>query len=260
MLTVETMQGAIFDLDDTLLDNGPVHDPSQWLHSRSRYAAVQQIATEQSITKLQSVTPDENVAAWKTAKTHTIYGAVWSLFKMRGLVASDVIDENDPYYQLMRDIAERKIALHEPIIREFGIEVPGASSFVRDIARTTSGHVAIATAAVRADVDIFLDKYQLDDLFDDSRIISLEMINKPKPDPQCFDMAFKSLGLPDEMRYSVVGFEDNARGIASAKAAGLFVCAITTRSSKHELESLDNPPDLIADSYAEFSDLLKMPA
>jgi hypothetical protein len=39
----------------------------------------------------------------------------------------------------------------------------------------------------------------------------------------------------------------------AAKAAGLYVCAITTRFDRASLNSLEVAPDLIADSFQEFA-------
>jgi beta-phosphoglucomutase-like phosphatase (HAD superfamily) len=62
------------------------------------------------------------------------------------------------------------------------------------------------------------------------------------------------------MRRYVVAFEDDPRGIMSAKAAGLYTCAITTCYSRQLLAELEVPPDLIADSFAQFATLLGMPS
>jgi beta-phosphoglucomutase-like phosphatase (HAD superfamily) len=48
----------------------------------------------------------------------------------------------------------------------------------------------------------------------------------------------------------VLAVEDDPRGIMSAKAAGLFTAAITTRHSHASLETLAVAPDVTVDSYA----------
>lgn len=47
------------------------------------------------------------------------------------------------------------------------------------------------------------------------------------------------------------------RGVMSAKNAGLFVCAITTRFKKDDPRLIAAKPDLIIDSYEEALELLK---
>jgi beta-phosphoglucomutase-like phosphatase (HAD superfamily) len=81
-------------------------------------------------------------------------------------------------------------------------------------------------------------------------------VTHAKPNPEVYDKAVAALGLPDEARPFTLAFEDDPRGIMSAKAAGLYTCAITTRFTKAELASLEVAPDLIAESYAEFEQLL----
>ncbi len=260
MLQFSEIKGVIFDLDDTLLDNGPADKPELWLHSRSRLAAVHEIASEHDIQVLREVTEAENGRAFVTSPVHSLQGAIWNIFFMKALVSSNELDANSPYYDLVLEIADRKNQLHESIIKEHGKEVVGASRFIRRLASNGITKFALATNAIERDVDVFLDKYDLRQYFPEDRIISFEKTSKPKPDPESFDLAFRSLGLPDSARPQVVGFEDNPRGIQSVKAAGLYACAITTRLSAEDMAGLPVQPDLIANSYDEFAMLLKVPA
>lgn len=260
MLQFSEMHGAIFDLDDTLLDNGPIDKPELWLHSRSRSAAVQQIASEQGIEALSTLTEAENGRAFLTASVHSLEGAIWNILFMKGLVGNNIIDTSNPLFSLVTQIAKRKDELHESIIREHGVEVPGASDFIKRLA--TNGlaeHLALATNAIRRDVHIFLDKYDLHSYFPPERIISYEQVTRPKPDPQCFDLAFRTLGLPDSARPFVAGFEDNPRGIRSIHAAHLFSCVITTRLAANDPILAELNPGLVADTYDEFAAMLNVP-
>lgn len=257
MIRLADVQGAIFDLDDTLLDNGPMDKPSQWLHSRSRLAAIQEAGETHNLEGLRHITPSENSTAFTTAKIHSIEGAVWNVLHKKGLVASNEIDTHNPLYSLVEEIAARKNELHESILIKYGVEIPGASDFVRGLAAAgMKKHLAIATSALRRDCMIFLEKYDLNYLFPEDHIISAEKVTKPKPDPQCFELAFLSLGLAEKARKNVLAFEDNPRGIVSAKAAGLYVCAITTRLMRDDPAMIEARPDIIADSFEEFKTLL----
>lgn len=179
---------------------------------------------------------------------------------MKGLVSSNELDPKSPYYALVHEIANRKNQLHESIITQYGKEVPGASHFIQRLVANGITKLALATTAIERDIDVYLDKYDLRRYFPEERIISFEKTSKPKPDPESFDLAFQSLGLPDSARPYVAGFEDNPRGIQSIKAAGLYACAITTRLSAEDMAALPVAPDLIAHSYDEFGRLLKLPA
>lgn len=261
MLTFEQVQGAIFDLDDTLLDNGPVDRPGEWLHARSRLAAIHEVAETHDIPVLHTVTPEESSTAFVTASEHSLPGAIWNVFFMKGIVSSSLVDRTHPLYGLVDEIVVRKNELHETILRQYGVEVPGASDFVKSLAvNGLANHLALATNAIRRDIDIFLSMYGLSQYFPDERVISAEKVTRPKPDPEAFNLAFRALELPNSARRNVWAFEDNPRGMLSAKGAGLYVCAITTRLGRDDPGLLAAKPDLVADSFAEFRELLQVPA
>lgn len=92
---------------------------------------------------------------------------------------------------------------------------------------------------MRQDVDMFLGMTGLDDLFPDERIKTKESITHPKPNPEVFYLAFASFGLGEEDMRSVCALEDDPRGIMAAKAAGLYVCAKTTRFDRKSLSELE---------------------
>lgn len=257
MINISEVKGAVFDLDDTLLDNGPTDKPALWLHSRSRLAAIHEVGHDLGITQLEVVTPEENGIAFTTAATHSLGGAIWNVFYMKGLSSSNDIDAASPLHQVAEKIASRKNELHESILNEFGVEIPGASDFIRALAsQGLANYLALGTSAIKRDIDIFIDKYRLKNYFPDERIISAEKVYNPKPHPECFDKAFLSLGLPESDRRNVLAFEDNPRGIESAKAAGLYVCALTTRLSAGDPAMLAAKPDVIAGSFDEYGKLL----
>lgn len=260
MIQFAEVKGAIFDLDDTLLDNGPLDQPTKWLHARSRLAAIHEIADNRHIPELTRVTPEENITGFQTASVHSALGGIWNIMYMKGLVPDPQIDPSHQLYPLAQEITVRKHELHEAILREFGVEMPGASRFLRALADNgLTQHMALATSAIPRDITIILDKYNWHEYFPEHRIISAEKVTRHKPDPECFDLAFRSLKLPDSSRRDVLAFEDNPRGIASAKAAGLFVCAITSRLKADDPALLAAAPDLVADSYEEFATRLGLP-
>lgn len=245
------VKGAIFDVDDTLLDNNP-GVPGQGLHERSRLAAAHTIGERHGIAALKALTPEQNLQAFLTAPVHTLEAAVWNTLVMTGVADSEVINPDDP---LLQEIVTLKNELHKDILREFGREVPGAVAFVKALGQASlHDKLAIASTAVRPDVDMFLSMTGLTALFPDERIKTKESINHPKPNPEVFNAAFTSLGLHDADKQNVCAFEDDPRGIMAAKAAGLYVCAITTRFDRKSLSELEVAPDLIADSYREFAD------
>ena len=247
-----TVKGAIFDIDDTLLDNKP-DISGGGLHERSRLQAVQEVGKKHGIKELEHISIKDNWDAFQTAPVHTIESAVWNMFVRAGLADSVVPNLDDP---LLKEIVKRKDELHEVIMIEEADEVAGASAFVKKLAASgLQDTLAIASSAARRDVDIFLRKKGIDDCFPPERITTKEDITHSKPNPEIFNRAFDTLGLPEADRSQVCAFEDDARGIMSARAAGLYVCAIATRFPKEELMALEVPPHVVADSFAEFEEL-----
>jgi beta-phosphoglucomutase-like phosphatase (HAD superfamily) len=244
------VKGAIFDVDDTLLDNKP-GILGQGLHERSRLAAAHTVGKQYGIPELEELTAVQNLDAFLNAPVHTLEAAVWNILVMTGLADSEVIN---PDNQVFKEIVTLKNELHKDILLEFGDEVPGATGFVRALGQSgLKDKMAIASTAVRQDVDIFLGMTGLDEFFPATRIMTKESITHPKPNPEVFNLAFATLGLDDTDKQNVCAFEDDPRGIMAAKAAGLYVCAITTRFDRKSLSELEIAPDLIADSYWEFA-------
>lgn len=249
---IDQVAGAIFDVDDTLLDNFP-SGPTDGLHERSRRAAIHEVGRRHNIVALQQLTPEANLQAFLDAPVHTVEAAVWNVL----LGAGEVAGEQQPEHPLLREIVTLKDTLHEKVLWEHGKEVPDASAFVRALALRGVA-TAIASTAVRRDIDIFLQKFSLQSPFPDTRIVSKENVTHYKPHPEVFETAFRTLGLDESERAHVLAFEDDPRGIMAAKAAGLYTCAITTRYPREQLARLEAAPDVIADSYQEFADIFDL--
>lgn len=249
MISISQIQGVVFDVDETLLDTG-VADHKNALHERARLRAVHEAGKRHSIPELLAVDPEMNLRGFLDAPVHSLEGAVWHILFMAGVVAHDELEPANP---LLREIVDRKDELFEHLLRTEGKPVVGAVEFVSWLAEQGfSDRMAIASTAIRRDIDIFLELAGLTRYFPGERIVSKEDVTHAKPNPEAFDRAFHTLGLPETARGNVLAFEDNPRGIMSAKGAGLFTCAITTVSSRAELAALTIAPDLIVDSFAEF--------
>jgi beta-phosphoglucomutase-like phosphatase (HAD superfamily) len=249
--------GAIFDVDDTLLDNRP-RDDALSLHEQSRFLAAHEVGKRLGIKELEQFTGEQCIQAFVDSKVHSTRGVVWQMLIIAGIVSQNqAIDFDHP---ILEEVVRAKERLHEALLRTKGQEVPGAAEFVGQLARAgLKGRLAIASTATLRDIDIFLKMAHLDKFFPKNHIISHDLLTHPKPHPEAFNLAFATLGLPESARVKVLAFEDDPRGVMSAKAAGLYVCAITTVHKREDLAKLVVPPDLIADSYAEFARLLALP-
>ena len=248
-------KGAIFDVDDTLLDNKP-GNPGLGLHERARLTAAHEVGDRHGIQRLKNLTIEQNLEALMTAPVHTLEAAVWGILLLTGLAGGPVLDHDNT---LLQEIVARKNELYSAILDAEGHEVPGAAKFVKTLA--TSGiadKLAIASMAIRPDVDTFLSKMDLHQLFPADRIVTKEQVAHPKPNPEAFNMAFTTLSLPESDRSVVCAFEDDPRGIMAARAAGLYTCAIGTRYSVKQLMNLEVPPDIAFATYPEFEDWFEL--
>lgn len=242
------IKAIIFDVDDTLLDNLPNSDMGG-LHERSRLSAVHTVGKERNIDKLINVKPEENIQAFLTANVHTLDAAVWNLLQMKGVVPLGPIDNKN---ELLIQIVRLKNELHEKILLEFGVEVPGATKFLEFLETIgLKDNLAIGSSAIKRDIKIFIDKMKWEKYFPDDRIISIEDVMHPKPNPEVFLTAFKAIGISDDNIGNTLVFEDDPRGVLAGKAAGMQVCVITTRYPREYFSKLDIAPDFIIDSYNE---------
>lgn len=244
--------GAIFDVDDTLLDNYPSNH-TMGLHEQARFYAIKEIGRKYDIEELINTTEAQNKTVIKRAVEHTVEGGIWQLFYEIGLVDTRKIDRTN---HLLQEVAARKHELYEPVLREFGAPIPQAAEFVQAVSFMTNGNIAIASGAQRASVMTFFDVTGLSGYFSDEHIFCQGDYPLPKPDPSSFDLAFSSLNLEEKDRRFVLAFEDDPKGVASAKQAGLFVCAITSRFTADELATAECRPDMIRSSYIEFAEAI----
>lgn len=252
-MNISDVRGVIFDVDDTLLNNFPPEFPLG-LHEHSRLRVAHEVGKRRGIVALQNFTAEDCFRAFVDAPEHSVHGALWQTLIMTGLASGDI--QHD--HPLVLEMLELKEKIHEEVLREHGWEVPGASAFIETLAinHELADRLAVASTANPRDIILFFDKYNLHRFFAPHRIISREQFTHAKPHPESFEIAFETLDLPDKT--GVIAFEDDPRGVQSAKAAGLRVFAITTRIRREQFEAMDTPPDHIAGSYAEFRRLLGM--
>ncbi|HEU5122315.1 MAG TPA: HAD family hydrolase [Candidatus Saccharimonadales bacterium] len=254
----EKVKGAIFDVDDTLLDN-QVGVNIGTIHEVTRLKAILHAAHKYELKELMTLTEQENYDAFMKSHYHSLAGAVWQVLFEKGVVNSN---ELDPEHELLKEIIALKNELHAGTLRQYGRTVLHAVETVALLAETydIDNKMAIASSAVRRDINIFLDEItSLRHYFPDERVISFEDIphGLGKPHPEPFHRAFATLGLPDDQRSSVVAFDDDPRGIMSAKEAGLFVCALTTRFNADDPLLLKAEPDLIIEQYADIRHVIR---
>jgi len=111
---------------------------------------------------------------------------------------------------------------------------PGVARLIAE-ARSTGLRVAACTSSLRANFEgLIVAALGFEALDAFSVVVTSEDVTALKPDPAPYLLALERLGLgPD----AAIVIEDNARGVASARAAGLGVIAspgLYSRDDAHE--------------------------
>jgi len=157
-------------------------------------------------------------------------------------------DETD---ELHVQITARKNELYEEALHTVIRPIHRAVELIKATHSLCDGKLAIASTARRVDIDTFLAVNGLNQYFLPERIFARESLTHPKPDRESFTRGFTSLNIPEHRSHQVIAFEDAPNGVASAKASGLYVIALTTHYSRQELSSGKYPADMVIASYDE---------
>lgn len=251
MKVPEQIKGAVFDVDDTLLNNQPAWICKGTIQDMTRLQAIHQVAERHDLPGLRSLTEEENLEMFDRAKVHSLAGAVRQILSEKQIIAEDT-PLNHP---LITEIVAAKDELHLDVLRKFGRAVSGVDQLLHTLGNEQNSPLAIASSGIRRDINYFLDTItSFRQFFPNERVISLESVRPgyTKPHSEPFDRAFGTLGLPDEQRKNTLAFEDDPRGIISARKAGLFTCFITTRFSADDPMVKAAQPDLTFRTYEEF--------
>ena len=206
------INGAIFDLDGTILDSMPV-----WTNIAGRYLAAHGIEPQENLDdKFNSLSPAE-AAAW----LREAYGLEEDVgVVIRGL--NEIV--RAPYYETVQP-------------------KPGAPAFLREL-RAQGARMCIATATDRHLVEAALRRLDLLDCFDG--IFTCSEAGAGKTQPVIFQKALAFLRT--QPRRTVV-FEDAVHAIRTAKSIGLPVAAVydeKERAHQGEIRALADwyAPDL----------------
>jgi HAD superfamily hydrolase (TIGR01509 family) len=125
-----------------------------------------------------------------------------------------------------RDIRDEYVSLVREAFTEGATEMRGAGDMVRQ-ALAAGLPIAVASNSPREIVDLALAGAGLDGLFDTS--ITADEIENPKPAPDLYLEACRRLGVDPT---DTLAFEDSAKGLQSAVAAGLRTVGIPSLASQ----------------------------
>jgi HAD superfamily hydrolase (TIGR01509 family) len=104
--------------------------------------------------------------------------------------------------------------------------MPGARALLELLAGRVP--LGVATNSRRAMLDAALTSSGLGSFFDAS--VAADEVDRPKPDPQLFLVAFDRLGAQP---HSSVALEDSATGVAAARASGAFLITVPSQPGKN---------------------------
>lgn len=121
----------------------------------------------------------------------------------------------------------------------------GALEFVKGL-REAGVPLAVVTSSDRKKMEALYRQHpEFPTLFD--RIITGDMVTKAKPDPDCFLMGARSIGM--DIKDCVV-LEDSRNGLLAGRASGARVIGITTTLSADEVSPLS---DITVSAVSELS-------
>ena len=213
------MDGAIFDLDGTLMDSMFIWDTigGDYLQSRG-------------------ITPRENLN--ETFKNMSLYQAALYYQDEYGLTdtAEAIIDDVN---RMIEDIYRNQVVAKK-----------GTAAFLEQLKRK---HIkmCVATATDRYLAEITLEKNQLRSYFDE--IFTCGEIGHGKDEPDIFHAAHNFLNTPRESTWI---FEDALYAVRTAKTTGMPVAGVYDKSEK-DTQTVASLADLYICSFEEMEVYLK---
>jgi beta-phosphoglucomutase family hydrolase len=206
------VEGIIFDLDGTLLDNNSFHRKTweKYLQNIGK-----KISEEEFNEHLNGRTNKDAI--------EYIYGRKMS-------------EEEAMKYTLEKETLYREI--YQPFIKP----VSGLIDFL-EILRNKNIPMAIATSGIQPNIDFMFENIPIKKYF--KIVVNSSQIKKGKPDPEIYLKVALLLGISPT---KCLVFEDAVVGIKAAKAAGMKVIALATTQPKEELMGAD----MIVDDYNKF--------
>ena len=123
-------------------------------------------------------------------------------------------------------------------------EIPGALKFVDEL-KANGLKVGLVTSSMQTKLDAVNKVQHFDKIFD--AIVSGDRVVLGKPNPECFLLAAKDLGVKPE---NCIVFEDSFAGIEAGKAAGMFVIGLSTT---HPADQVKEKTSVIISNFNDFN-------
>ena len=192
------LRGVVFDFDGVIADSEPLH-----------FQGFREVLAEEGV-ELPRADYYERYLGFDDA------GAFAAMAGDRGISWSGAH---------VASLVERKAVRLEALEAQQSVLFPGAADAIRRLA--SSGPLAIASGALRAEIDRVLRKEGLDRYF--TLIVGAEDAPESKPSPAPYKRAVELLAAETgtSAAASYVAIEDSHWGLQSARSAGLKTVAVT---------------------------------
>jgi beta-phosphoglucomutase len=194
------LKAVIFDFDGIIVDTEPIH-----------YRAFQDV-----------LKPLELGYSWEEYLERYIGFDDRDAFREVFRVAGRHLEE-----RVLGDLITRKAEVFEEIVRKGVKPYPGVLELIKSISGTIP--MALCSGALERDITPILGQLGIQGSFD--AVVTADDVKASKPDPESYTLAVQRLAsafthspiVPQDC----LAIEDTPAGIASARAAGLKVLAVT---------------------------------
>ncbi len=203
-------KGIIFDMDGTMIDNMMVHH-----HAWQQKLA--DLGLEMTIEEVK-----EKIHGVNEEILERLFGNRFTIEERRQIA----FEKEETY---------RKIFLPELKL------IPGLSDFLEKV-KAQNIPMAIGTAAPPENANFVIDNLNLRHYF--TGVFHAKSVTKGKPDPEIFEKAAASMGLPLS---DCLIFEDSLTGAEAAKRAKAPEVIVTTTHAKEEFEQYNHIIQFIDD-------------
>lgn len=203
------LKAIVFDFDGVLADTEPLH-----------FRMFREVLAEEGLTLVQADYSTRYVGLTDAACFHAVLEA----------------HGERPTYGRLNCLVEKKTHRMQAALLHEAVLMPGIAEFVR--AAGTSYRLAIASGALRREIELTLERAGFRDAFE--HITAAEDVPNGKPDPDPYLHAVRALSrrrplLPGEC----LAIEDTPHGVAAARKAGLRCLAVATSVDQEELWEAD---------------------
>lgn len=210
-----SIQGIIFDMDGTMIDNMMVHHRA-WQRKLAEYGQV--LSLEEVKERIHGVNEE--------------------------ILEREFGDRFTP--EQRRQIASEKEATYREIYRPELQLISGLTDFLDHLDKKCIPY-GIGTAAPGENANFVLDELKLRDRF--KTMIHAGHVTKGKPDPEVFEKAANAMKIPLQ---NCIVFEDSPTGAEAASRGGALSVILTTTHQSEEFGHLTNIIQFI-DNYTSLN-------